>query len=308
MVKKYILLSTLVTITLILAICLLNYSKKQNSFALESNYLYSKESMIINGNVQKILKKNNNKDNVIFFKQLEEDNVRAMTTTDFKKLDIPIYSGKVFKQNGKQALIGSDIPTIKINGKLYYKYRNQMYQVIGYLGAEKNSLLSDNVLLNDIELFSNENEKLIIDGKNMRKKIYKLTDNDKIENYSEGILNRKTNIDYVSPIISKFILVMIILSCVTIAYLYREFVNKENYIYELIGISKSRIYFDHLKKIGTMFILMFILSSVTTRIVRTTINYLDIFKINAAIVIMILLFFTWFYWMGGENKWKSIII
>ncbi|WP_317914117.1 hypothetical protein [Carnobacterium maltaromaticum] len=308
MVKKYILLSTLIVITIVLAICLLNYNRKQNYYYLESNDLYSKESTIIKGNIQRILKKNNNKSNVIFFKQLEEDNVRTMATTNFKKLDIPIYSGEIFKKNGKQALIGSEVPITETNGKVYYKYGNQKYQVIGYLGTEKDSLLSETVILNDITLFSDENEKLIIDGKNVRNKVNKWFDNDKVEIYSEGILNRKTNIDYVSPIISKFIVAMVILSCFTIAYLYKDFVNKENYIYELIGISKIRVYFEHLKKLSIMLILAFILSGCANKTVFITINYFDDFSVSVVIGIMIILFFTYFYWMEGGHKWKITII
>ncbi|WP_286961919.1 hypothetical protein, partial [Lactococcus sp. UBA7220] len=166
----------------------------------EANNLYTKNALKTSGSYSKILDEMSI--NAKVFKVLsEEDHIRAF---EFKgnMSDFPVYAGRNFKKDERKALVGSSVPLEEHHGVKYFSYNEKLYEVIGYLGLSKDSILSDEVIIKDEALFSKDkNENIIIDSPdsvNISKPNYKVSNN----------LGRRSNIDYITP----FITYMVVLS------------------------------------------------------------------------------------------------
>lgn len=218
-----------------LTIALFLYREKQVSLYMESNNLYTKNAMKVVGNYKKLLSKYSQPINV--FKTIANtDDIRVVSSTT-QSLKFPVYAGKNFGKQNQKALVGSAVPIVKISGKSFFDYENKLYEVIGYLGTEKNSLLADKVLLKDDALFaSTKTGVLIIDSPRSLKK-YDDLKTDTVGN----MLGRRTNIDYISPMIIIYTSLLILLLTIVIGifiYLYTHIYNKILYIK---GISHKSI-------------------------------------------------------------------
>ncbi|WP_251421653.1 MULTISPECIES: hypothetical protein [Lactococcus] len=201
MTKKSLLkiISLLLLVYMLIAVFSL-YKDKQNKIYLEANNLYTKNALKTSGSYSKILDEMSI--NAKVFKVLsEEDHIRAF---EFKgnMSDFPVYAGRNFKKDERKALVGSSVPLEEHHGVKYFSYNEKLYEVIGYLGLSKDSILSDEVIIKDEALFSKDkNENIIIDSPdsvNISKPNYKVSNN----------LGRRSNIDYITP----FITYMVVLS------------------------------------------------------------------------------------------------
>ncbi|MDN5446616.1 MAG: hypothetical protein L0F86_04415, partial [Lactococcus lactis] len=227
--------SFLFVLLYMLTIALFLYREKQVSLYMESNNLYTKNAMKVVGNYKKLLSKYSQPINV--FKTIANtDDIRVVSSTT-QSLKFPVYAGKNFGKQNQKALVGSAVPIVKISGKSFFDYENKLYEVIGYLGTEKNSLLADKVLLKDDALFaSTKTGVLIIDSPRSLKK-YDDLKTDTVGN----MLGRRTNIDYISPMIIIYTSLLILLLTIVIGifiYLYTHIYNKILYIK---GISHKSI-------------------------------------------------------------------
>ena len=227
--------SFLFVLLYMLTIALFLYREKQVSLYMESNNLYTKNAMKVVGNYKKLLSKYSQPINV--FKTIANtDDIRVVSSTT-QSLKFPVYAGKNFGKQNQKALVGSAVPIVKISGKSFFDYENKLYEVIGYLGTEKNSLLADKVLLKDDALFaSTKTGVLIIDSPRSLKK-YDDLKTDTVGN----MLGRRTNIDYISPMIIIYTSFLILLLTIVIGifiYLYTHIYNKILYIK---GISHKSI-------------------------------------------------------------------
>lgn len=233
--KNTVKVSFLFVLLYMLTIALFLYREKQVSLYMESNNLYTKNAMKVVGNYKKLLSKYSQPINV--FKTIANtDDIRVVSSTT-QSLKFPVYAGKNFGKQNQKALVGSAVPIVKISGKSFFDHENKLYEVIGYLGTEKNSLLADKVLLKDDALFaSTKTEVLIIDSPRSLKK-YDDLKTDTVGN----MLGRRTNIDYISPMIIIYTSLLILLLTIVIGifiYLYTHIYNKILYIK---GISHKSI-------------------------------------------------------------------
>ena len=233
--KNTVKVSFLFVLLYMLTIALFLYREKQVSLYMESNNLYTKNAMKVVGNYKKLLSKYSQPINV--FKTIANtDDIRVVSSTT-QSLKFPVYAGKNFGKQNQKALVGSAVPIVKISGKSFFDYENKLYEVIGYLGTEKNSLLADKVLLKDDALFaSTKTGVLIIDSPRSLKK-YDDLKTDTVGN----MLGRRTNIDYISPMIIIYTSLLILLLTIVIGifiYLYTHIYNKILYIK---GISHKSI-------------------------------------------------------------------
>ena len=233
--KNTVKVSFLFVLLYMLTIALFLYREKQVSLYMESNNLYTKNAMKVVGNYKKLLSKYSQPINV--FKTIANtDDIRVVSSTT-QSLKFPVYAGKNFGKQNQKALVGSAVPIVKISGKSFFDYENKLYEVIGYLGTEKNSLLADKVILKDDALFaSTKTGVLIIDSPRSLKK-YDDLKTDTVGN----MLGRRTNIDYISPMIIIYTSLLILLLTIVIGifiYLYTHIYNKILYIK---GISHKSI-------------------------------------------------------------------
>ncbi|WP_251711965.1 hypothetical protein [Lactococcus ileimucosae] len=202
MTKKNLLkiISLILLVYMLIAVLSL-YKNKQNKIYLEANNLYTKNALKTSGNYSKMLDENSINSKV--FKVLSEENhIRAL---EFKgnRSDFPVYVGRNFKKDERKALVGSTVPLEEHHGVKYFSYNEKLYEVIGYLGSSKDSILSDEVIIKDESLFSkNKNENIIIDSPdsvNVSAPNYKVSNN----------LGRRSNIDYITPLITYMVVLSI---------------------------------------------------------------------------------------------------
>ncbi|MEY8458366.1 hypothetical protein [Lactococcus ileimucosae] len=202
MTKKNLLkiISLILLVYMLIAVLSL-YKNKQNKIYLEANNLYTKNALKTSGNYSKMLDENSINSKV--FKELSEGgHIRAL---EFKgnRSDFPVYVGRNFKKDERKALVGSTVPLEEHHGVKYFSYNEKLYEVIGYLGSSKDSILSDEVIIKDESLFSkNKNENIIIDSPdsvNVSVPNYKVSNN----------LGRRSNIDYITPLITYMVVLSI---------------------------------------------------------------------------------------------------
>ncbi|MGN1396397.1 MAG: hypothetical protein ACI4WD_07710, partial [Lactococcus garvieae] len=155
MAKKHLLkIISLILLVYMLIVVLSLYKYKQNELYLEANNLYTKNAIKTRGNYSKVL--NEMSTNSKVFKELsKEGRIRAF---EFKgnRSDFPVYSGRNFKKDERKALVGSSIPLVELHGVRYFSYNEKLYEVVGYLGSSKNSILSEEVIIKDTALFSKD--------------------------------------------------------------------------------------------------------------------------------------------------------
>lgn len=100
-------------------------------------------------------------------------------------------------------MVGSSVPLVELHGVRYFSYNEKLYEVVGYLGSSKNSILSEEVIIKDTALFSKDkNENIIIDSPDsasVSDPKYKVINN----------LGRRSNIDYITPLITYMVMLSI---------------------------------------------------------------------------------------------------
>lgn len=202
MTKKNLLkiISLILLVYMLIAVFSL-YKHKQNKIYLEANNLYTKNALKTNANYSKIRDEMSSNSKV--FKVLsEEEHIRAF---EFKgdMSDFPVYAGRNFKKAERKALVGSSVPLEEHHGVKYFSYNEKLYEVIGYLGSSKDSILSDEVIIKDKSLFSKDkNENIIIDSPDS---MNISEPNSKVSNN----LGRRSNIDYITPLITYMVVLLI---------------------------------------------------------------------------------------------------
>ncbi len=183
---------------------LLLYKETQQQLTLEGNRLYSTQSIKVEGNLVKILEQwNTSQDNFTVYKPLDNaGSVRSVYSTNYSKIAYPIHRGRAFTQNDTNAaLVGAKVELVKRDTGAYFVFEGRDYEVVGYLGRHAESLLENDVLLADPGLFAkNGSESLVVDGPDVATLYSNFFSNDPIEPMNQST-NRRTTIDFVSPIL-----------------------------------------------------------------------------------------------------------
>lgn len=199
--KNLLKIISLILLVYMLIVVLSLYKYNQNELYLEANNLYTKNAIKTRGNYSKVL--NEMSTNSKVFKELsKEGRIRAF---EFKgnRSDFPVYSGRNFKKDERKALVGSAVTLVELHGVRYFSYNEKLYEVVGYLGSSKNSILSEEVIIKDTALFSKDkNENIIIDSPDsasVSDPKYKIINN----------LGRRSNIDYITPLITYMVMLSI---------------------------------------------------------------------------------------------------
>lgn len=229
------------------------YEQKQQLLILESNSLLSSNHIKVNSNINSIWKNKINKEKNIWILGTIENknniNVMSIYATDFKKIIFPINKGKMFSKNdSKEAIVGSEVDTYVVDKREVFDFNGTKYNVIGKLGASKNSPLQMTALINDSKLLELKEIELSFDGSD----INSLSWLKKIESKDKGV-ERWFDINAISNYI--MITVWIILICSIILWIYHFNINSKimRTILIQIGINRYKILIREIRYLSFIF-------------------------------------------------------
>lgn len=293
--NKYMRISKLLLITpLFIFLCSLSisffvYKNYQNNLYLEVNNLYKKNTEIISSNIRKI-DVSHNKDLMIFKDLSGTGDVRAIKISD-KSSQFPIYKGRQMTINDEKiALVGSEVALKNKDNNMYVKFDGEYFRVIGYLGTKKESLLSNQIILKDDTLFDNRaKEELILSSD---KKIPKT--NSKKTKLNSNILGRRTNVDYISPMILGLNIIMLVCISFLTGIIAEKLNNKYNRYLYIKGILPQKILLKNVFVLSLVFSIVCISLDILFYIFFHTFNIKYIFMSTLCIILIDLGFMSKF--------------
>lgn len=127
------------------------------------------------------------------FKVLDET-TRAVAFVKGPWKDVPLHGGSPLHGAAGEALAGSQ----RDPGKLALHVAGESYRIVGRLGVRADSLLADEAILAAPELFSDDGERLRIDGPHAAERYRQAFPGRALEVVDSGV-NRRTNVDVVTP-------------------------------------------------------------------------------------------------------------
>lgn len=285
--NKYMRISKLLLITpLFIFLCSLSisffvYKNYQNNLYLEVNNLYKKNTEIISSNIREI-DVSHNKDLMIFKDLSGTGDVRAIKISN-KSSQFPIYKGKQMTiSDEKIALVGSEVALKNKHNNMYVKFDGEYYRVIGYLGTKKESLLSNQIILKDDALFdSREKEELILSSdKNIPKT------NSKKTKLNSNVLGRRTNVDYISPMILGLNIIMLVCISFLTGIIAEKLNNKYNRYLYIKGIVPQKIILKNIFVLSLFFSIVCISVDILFYIFFHTFNIKYIFMSTLCIILI----------------------
>ena len=293
-IKKNIPILFLFLIIISLSALFFIYKNYQSDLYLETNNLYQKNTRIIITNIRNI----NFKDKSMWVFKKIDPSIRLIKTNG-GETNFPIYEGRqINKKEQKVALVGSTVPKERKGNNFFFINNNESFQIVGYLGTQKTSLLQNEVIIKDDSLFDNKKEELILTSDS-----YISTSSKKQKDIHSNVLGRRTNIDYISPLILSFMVIIITgVSIVT-----GSIIEKNNYAYNhfifLKGISMKKIIISNLIKYDL--ILFFIASIFFVFLQNMNINYLT-YNILIIILFYNIFFMNTSFILASKTRRESV--
>lgn len=116
--------------------------------------------------------------------------------------NVPRYSGIRLASTGVgQALVGSAVPTEHVHGARRVEVAGVSYEVSGSLGLGSNSLLAEDILIVDPSAFAAAaGGRTVLDGPGIASRAAAVFGSGRVEPVDGGA-NRRTNVDFVTPIV-----------------------------------------------------------------------------------------------------------
>lgn len=180
------------------------YNQIQIALSLEGNNLYSSQSVDVDekpSTIRDALEEAGG--NARVFRDLTNDGTVRAVMEFGRKSPLPLHSGRQLGSGGDRgALVGADVRVTTEKGRKSYVFEGVSYPVVGRLGLHAKSLLSRAVLLKGAGLFDGDGKaRMVVDGPDVA---------DILQGYSvtpathDGGTDRRTNIDFVSPVLLGF--------------------------------------------------------------------------------------------------------
>lgn len=141
-----------------------------------------------------------------------DDETRAVALLTGGWDDVPLHSGSPLDGTDGEALAGSR----RAPGDAMVEVGGRSYRVVGRLGVRADSLLADEVIVTAPDLFAVDRERLRIDGPHIAQRFRAAFPGRSFEVVDSGV-NRRTNVDVVTPFLSAAGLVTALLVTVSAA-------------------------------------------------------------------------------------------
>lgn len=262
-IKKFALLTSLLTSLSLLLLIANEYNIRQELIIRESNQLRSPNSILLKDTFQNL------RDNLVSQSRTsvlividENPNLRIIGyyTNDFANDILPTNNNQTFSEvNSQEALVGRNIETAQRGDERFFEHNGKEYEVIGYLGLNNPSFLDNTVLINDLSLFPNEITPLIIDGPNVREFAENHSFTEAISQRNIGI-NRRIDTDFFSPMMYFFSFSLAFIGTVFLAFVVHESFKQQNKLLYILAIPTFKKYLGNLIYILTVSGVTFFLS------------------------------------------------
>ncbi|GAA3708067.1 hypothetical protein GCM10022377_22380 [Zhihengliuella alba] len=213
------------------------YNTKQEAITLEGNKLYSTASIRVTGNPREIVRKARTlgPETRIYVQLPGEARVRNLLVDDPTGLNLPLHEGRSFwAGEEKAAIVGAAIPVVDRDGREYFEYDGEIYEVIGRLGAGPDSLLAADVLLSDPARAFDGSGPIVVDRVDAYARY--------VENFgSQGVArmnedtNRRTNVDFVSPLLLGLGTAIVTAGAVFTGMLAASLLQRRHHVLHLLG-------------------------------------------------------------------------
>jgi len=231
------------------------YSEIQQGITLEGNRLHSAHALLITDSSDQVLSSLTTENvNARVYRSLSPDGrIRAILELGNNSTFLPIHDGRQFSANDVQAaMVGSDVPVQTVEGESFYEYQGTQYLVVATLGFGERSLLSEDVLIRDRALFSpGVLETVVVDGAEAESQIMREFGEDAYAQLASAT-GRRTNIDYVSPILLGFGWSLVSLGCVIAALLMARYTRPLDTVRHQLGHTRWWILRSDLFKVTTI--------------------------------------------------------
>lgn len=183
------------------------YHYRQGALTLEGNDLYSPSAVEVVDRPQHAVEKlTAAHSSGRVFAAIDEEgnggNVRSLTTVGIPDAALPLYEGRQpTERDDRVALVGSRVP---LRAVAEYEFDGARYPVIGRLGTAEKSRVDDQVLIVDERLSEIGADRRVVVDSGAAAGLYRSQIADGWAVPLAAKTNRRTDIDYVSPILLGF--------------------------------------------------------------------------------------------------------
>ncbi len=279
------------------------YNHKINKLDKISNSFYNKQSVYFyqtNDTIDYFNIYNSMSENMLLYNQLStSEDIRGVI---FKgNIDYPdLISGNFFSEKdfsvdkSKLAVVGKSVKTENVNGKNFYVYNGNYYEVTGIIGYDFPTKLDKTVLLTINNDLLYTNVQYIIYSPSTEKS-YEFVNNTNIfsevtilERDNSGILNvTKTGMS--SSITTKCFMIILLVNSFVLIYFLIDKKHDEIIVLKINGFTNHQIY----KSFMCEFITMSSVSVITGTILATILSvHESCFSLISLIIISVTLFFV----------------
>ncbi|WP_187976268.1 hypothetical protein [Mycetocola sp. JXN-3] len=241
--RSLLFIALLVTLFSILSVALGLYNQTQRALSLEGNNLYSSRSISVSttgAELESLLARSGTSARI--FQELPGDtSVRAVIETGHPD-PLPLHSGRQLQAGDvRAALVGADVKVNQDQGVTTYEFQGILYPVVGYLGLHANSLVSRTVLLQGPGLFDDTAaSRMIVDGSNIDDAVLERLEPAPAAAAGGGT-DRRTNIDFVSPVLLRFGWILTVLGAIATGLLAASQSRRLNVVLFQLGARRLHI-------------------------------------------------------------------
>jgi hypothetical protein len=195
------------SVFLLLTGALTVFSARQQATALEGNSLYSPGAVRVDADAREVLRERNRfgSDLRVFHSLSEGDRVRSVIVGDPDAFSFPVYEGRSFSRgDGAVVLIGGAVKTALRDGRKVVDIDGRAFEVVGRLGVHRDSLVANDVLVSTGSAGPpGIGGSVVVDGDGVREAAIAAFGAARVSSIDGGA-NRRTNVDFVSPLLHTF--------------------------------------------------------------------------------------------------------
>lgn len=223
-----------------LAATLAIYDSRQRAIHLEGNSLYSADAVLVDATAAQALAVSPDGDLRVFTELTSGGTVRAVAASSSARLSFPVHAGRTFRSGERGvALVGSRVVVSQGATGEFVRLGERSYEVVGRLGLRENSLLANDILVLDPDLFdSGEPQPLVLDGPDAGTRYAGLHGAASVEHFSTAT-SRRTNIDVVSPLILVLGAALVAMGWVFVGVFLSFATRRRNLVLHLLGVPRS---------------------------------------------------------------------
>lgn len=227
----------LAALLMLLDVAMLTYRSAQGALLREANSLYSSSAVTVTGDAAKALAtaQRGGLDVLLFLPIQNDDKTRAVVSARGTLDILPMHEVRWKVSDARPgALAGANVNPV--TGRI--DVLGTDYQIAGLLGTQDQSLVADDILIYDPAFFTEPTvQRFVIDGTDAAALAGGFDDARPV---AEGI-SRRTNVDFVSPIMISLSVILLTLGAALVGYLANEWGAARDSIDRLWGRSRLMV-------------------------------------------------------------------